>query len=56
MSSNSVTKYLASIGAKGGKKSPRKLSKKDARQMALKRHAKSKAKIIENNCLTTVFA
>jgi len=34
--------YLASIGSKGGKKSKRKLSKKDARSMAAKRWAQAK--------------
>lgn len=38
-----ITKYLASIGAKGGKKSKRKLTKKQASQMATKRWQRVKA-------------
>lgn len=37
MSKAAIKKYLESIGAQGGKKSRRKLSKKDARAMADKR-------------------
>lgn len=37
MSQSEVSKYLAEIGAKGGKKSKRKLTKADARKMAAKR-------------------
>jgi hypothetical protein len=36
----SIAKYLAEIGRKGGKKSKRKLTKRDARAMAKKRWAK----------------
>ena len=35
-------KYLAEIGAKGGAKSKRKLTKKDARQMAARRWKRKK--------------
>ncbi len=42
MSQSEVTKYLAEIGRRGGSKSKRKLTKKDAREMALKRWGKKK--------------
>ena len=38
----SVRKYLSEIGAKGGAKSKRKLTKSDARKMAAKRWAQAK--------------
>ncbi len=43
MSKSDVTKYLASIGAKGGKVSKRKLTKKQASQMATERWRRVKA-------------
>jgi ribose 5-phosphate isomerase len=42
MSADEVRKYLASIGAKGGAKSKRKLTKAQAKQMAAARWAKAK--------------
>jgi len=43
MSKDDVRKYLASIGAKGGAKSKRKLTKKQASQMATQRWQRVKA-------------
>jgi hypothetical protein len=41
---SSIAKYLAEIGAKGGKKSKRKLTKKQARAMAERRWGTRKTK------------
>ncbi len=42
-----MKKYFADMGAKGGKKSKRKLTKKDARKMATKRWKESKAEVAD---------
>ena len=42
MNKKELSKYMAKIGKAGGKKSRRKLSKKDARDMVKKRWNKSK--------------
>jgi hypothetical protein len=42
--------YLAKIGAKGGKKSKRRLTKKQAREMARKRWDAHDASLIGLNC------
>ena len=43
MSEDEVRKYLASIGAKGGKKSKRKLTKREASRIAKERWRRVKA-------------
>jgi hypothetical protein len=44
MAAVNYREYLAKIGAKGGKKSRRRLTKKQAKEMAMKRWGKRRSK------------